>query len=207
MWVQSLGQEDPLEEKMATHSSIFAWEITWTEEPGGLQPTGSQRVGHNLATKQQQNSAQLKPLRARPSLLRNLQWHLQKVISCQSSSCNFLSLLCLPEAEAVSQMWGLRMWLTEKQIPQKQLCLSWPQRPSPGSSSWWALSVTCCCCSIAKLSLTLCDPVDYSMAEFLVPHYLPEFAQGHVLWISDPIQPSHPDEIIQKEPGIFRSVF
>ena len=54
MWVRSLDQEDPLEEEMATHSSIFAWEIPWTEEAGGLQPMESQRVGHNLATKQQQ---------------------------------------------------------------------------------------------------------------------------------------------------------
>ena len=46
-WVQSLGQEDPLEKGMATHSSILTWEIPWTEEPGGLQPTGSQRVGHD----------------------------------------------------------------------------------------------------------------------------------------------------------------
>ena len=43
----SLGQEDPLEESMATHSSILAWRIPWTEEPGGLQLVGSQRVGHN----------------------------------------------------------------------------------------------------------------------------------------------------------------
>ena len=49
-WVQSLGQEDPLEKAMATHSSIFAWRIPWTEEPGGLQFTGSQRVGHDWAT-------------------------------------------------------------------------------------------------------------------------------------------------------------
>ena len=41
-WVQSLGQEDPLEEGMATHSSILAWKIPWTEEPGGLQPMDSQ---------------------------------------------------------------------------------------------------------------------------------------------------------------------
>ena len=54
MWVRSLDQEDPLEEEMATHSSIFAWEIPWTEEAGGLQSMESQRVGHNLATKQQQ---------------------------------------------------------------------------------------------------------------------------------------------------------
>ena len=46
-WVRSLGQEDLLEKEMATHSSILAWEIPWTEEPGGLQSSGSQRVGHN----------------------------------------------------------------------------------------------------------------------------------------------------------------
>ena len=45
--VQSLGLEDPLEEGMATHSSILAWRIPWTEEPGGLQSTGSQRVGQD----------------------------------------------------------------------------------------------------------------------------------------------------------------
>ena len=46
-WVQSLGQEDPLEEGMATHSSVLAWRIPWTEKPGGLQTVGLQRVGHN----------------------------------------------------------------------------------------------------------------------------------------------------------------
>ena len=46
-WVQSLGQEDPLEKGMATHSSILAWRIPWTEEPGMLQSMGSQRVRHN----------------------------------------------------------------------------------------------------------------------------------------------------------------
>ena len=47
--VWSLGQEDPLEKEMATHSSILAWRNLWTEEPGGLQSTGSQRVGHDWA--------------------------------------------------------------------------------------------------------------------------------------------------------------
>ena len=45
--VLSLGREDPLEEEMATHSSILAWRIPWTEEPGGLQSMGSQRVRHD----------------------------------------------------------------------------------------------------------------------------------------------------------------
>ena len=49
-WVRFLGWEDPLEEDMATHSSILAWRIPWTEEPGGLQPMGFQRAGHDLAT-------------------------------------------------------------------------------------------------------------------------------------------------------------
>ena len=47
--VQSLSWEDPLEEGMATHSSVLAWRISWTEEPGGLRSIGSQRVGHNLS--------------------------------------------------------------------------------------------------------------------------------------------------------------
>ena len=46
-WVRSLGWEDPLEKEMATHSSILAWKISWTEEPGGLQSMGSQRVGQD----------------------------------------------------------------------------------------------------------------------------------------------------------------
>ena len=46
-WIGSLGQEDTLKRGMATHSSIFAWRIPWTEEPDGLQSMGSQRVGHS----------------------------------------------------------------------------------------------------------------------------------------------------------------
>ena len=53
-WLQSLGQEDLLEQEMATHPSILARRIPWTKELGGLQSMGSQRVGHDLATKQQQ---------------------------------------------------------------------------------------------------------------------------------------------------------
>ena len=51
MWetqVQSLYWEDPLEKEMAAHSSILAWKIPWTEEPGELQPTGLQRAGHDM---------------------------------------------------------------------------------------------------------------------------------------------------------------
>ena len=53
MWIRSLNREDPLETEMATNSSILAWKLPWTEEPGGSQSIGLKRVGHNLATKQQ----------------------------------------------------------------------------------------------------------------------------------------------------------
>ena len=53
MWVRSLGLEDPLELEMATHSSILAWKIPWTEEPGRLQSMGSQTVRCDFVTKQQ----------------------------------------------------------------------------------------------------------------------------------------------------------
>ena len=50
IWIQSLGQEDPLEKEMSTHSSILAWRIPWTEEPGRLQSMGLQRVRHDWAS-------------------------------------------------------------------------------------------------------------------------------------------------------------
>ena len=49
----TLAREDPLQKEMATHSSILAWKILWSEKPHGLQSMGSQRVGHDLATEQQ----------------------------------------------------------------------------------------------------------------------------------------------------------
>ena len=54
MWVQFQGWEDALEKEMTTHSSILAWEISWTYEVGGLQSLGQKRIGHNWMAKQQQ---------------------------------------------------------------------------------------------------------------------------------------------------------
>ena len=65
MWetgVQSLGQEDPLEKGMAAHSSILAWRIPWTEEPGGLRSIGLQKVGHDWTTNTSTTSFQQKPV-------------------------------------------------------------------------------------------------------------------------------------------------
>ena len=54
-WVRSLGWDDPLKEEIVTHSSILAWEVPWTEEPGGLQSTGSQSVRYDLETGHKHN--------------------------------------------------------------------------------------------------------------------------------------------------------
>ena len=59
-WVQSLGQEDPLEKEMATHSSILAWKMLWTEEPGRVQSMGSQRVGRDWVTKHKHSENRIK---------------------------------------------------------------------------------------------------------------------------------------------------
>ena len=63
--VQSLGGEDPLENEVATHSSILSWRIPWTEEPGGLQSVGLQRVGHHGVT----NRFQMVNIRVQPEAL------------------------------------------------------------------------------------------------------------------------------------------
>ena len=72
MWVRSLGWEDPLEEDTATHSSILAWEIPWTEEPAGLQSMWLQRVGHNLVTKQTTTKSQSRGASQVAQMVKNL---------------------------------------------------------------------------------------------------------------------------------------
>ena len=80
MWVWSLGWEHPLEEAMATHSSILAWKIPWTEESGGLQSMGLQRVGHDWAT--EHTHTQL--------LDRIQQWRLQLLDFCLGGGYFFI---------------------------------------------------------------------------------------------------------------------
>ena len=82
----SLGWEDPLEKEMATHSSILAWGIPQTEEPGGLQPMESQRVGHNSATKPP------------PSLTKVRNWRGSSVLE---RGLRFRDCFCLQQSELV----------------------------------------------------------------------------------------------------------
>ena len=74
---QSLGQEDPLEKEMATHSSVLAWKVPWTDDPGRLQSTGSQRVGHDWVTSLSLSTSShciLKTMRSYWLILRT-EWH------------------------------------------------------------------------------------------------------------------------------------
>ena len=96
-WVRSLGGEDPLEKEMATNSSIRAWEIPWTEEPGGLQSKGGhKRVGHNLVSKQQQSMVYHERARVKSILHRRMAtlrygdritYLDQRVCTCESHTC------------------------------------------------------------------------------------------------------------------------
>ena len=94
IWVQSLGQEDTREEEMATHSSILTWKIPWTEDPSGLQSTGSQRIGLNWVTEQAHLSFKIQPCKSKAlaeileitcvlsflkRLASNIQWKEEKI--------------------------------------------------------------------------------------------------------------------------------
>ena len=87
MWISSLGQEDPLEEETATHSSILAWEISWTEEPGRLQSMESQRAGHDLAIKQQSSLARDRTRVPAVKVLSLNHWMAREFSSDFSSAC------------------------------------------------------------------------------------------------------------------------
>ena len=80
-WVQSLGWDDPLEKKMATHSSILAWRIPWTEEPGGLWSTGSQSEMSKVTEHTRLQKLQI-PLASFPCLL-SLLWVFPKYCSLE----------------------------------------------------------------------------------------------------------------------------
>ena len=152
MWetqVRSLGQEDPLEKEMATHSSTLAWKIPWTEEPGGLQSVGSQRVGHGKAGEAFHSWTQylippsvphknFLPPRKSPSVgllmsLRQLSFPFSLPLFCekQPSLENSESIPALPKSAALScsalwirSLWWLQRWETHVRISEwVQCCL------------------------------------------------------------------------------------
>ena len=89
IWVRSRSREDPLEKEVPTHTSILAWEIPWTQEPGGLQSMESQRVRHDLLAKQQQHNIYSKVPKSRYPFITQIKRHTR-------SSTLEGSHLCLP---------------------------------------------------------------------------------------------------------------
>ena len=141
--VHSLGQEDPLEKGMATHSSILAWRIPWSEEPCGLQSMGLQRVRQNWAANMYYPSFSIKV-----SPGRNLRW------LCDSSPL-FSFIHKLSPVYPVFQY----IKIVTSNIFSSFIIVHW-ERVSPVAFTF--IYCCCCCCSVAKLCLTLPDPVDCS---------------------------------------------
>ena len=159
--VQSLGQEDPLEKEMATHSSILVWKISCTEEPGGLQSMGSQRVGHDWAT----NTYLLTYAYVYPAhifvlitiFLRNN----QVVLPQTTFIFNKLILLFLFKYTFPSILSTLVNGITSHLIGQ-------------------ARKLRTILSSVTQSCSTLCDPMNCSMPGLPIHHQLPESTQTHV---------------------------
>ena len=145
-WVRSLGWEDPLEKEMATHSSILAWKIPWTEEPGGLRPwghkeLGSQRVGHTeqltlvwiphrLTNMPSQRARARKSLDARPGVPK-IRKHCSYVFQLPWSVSNFLEQqyssgggVCLKPRS--SDVWAISAFIHSKRMCQLLLLINSP---------------------------------------------------------------------------------
>ena len=132
-WVWSLGQGDPLEEEMATHSSILAWRIPWAEELGGLQSMGSQRVRHDWATKQQSSVSSVQSLSCvqlfvtpwtaarQTSLFLINSWSLLKLMSIKPVMPSNHLILCRPLL-LLPSIFPSTMVLSSESV----LCIRWP---------------------------------------------------------------------------------
>ena len=128
-WVWSLGWEDPLENGMATHFSILAWRIPWTEEPDGLHSKWLQRVGHDWATK-----------------------HTHSSCSNQKSSTREGGQGPLP------QLGGDPLIASSSADLSKGFCGCWGPGPSPLSFRWWLTSFHVCVGGNSKLHFQFPTP-------------------------------------------------
>ena len=130
--VRSLGQEDPLEKQMATHSNILAGETPWTEKTGGLQSTGLQRVGNNWATKQQQKTSKTEVYYQGLSFNRVFNLSSQKLCSRRGQfTQQLVSYIMKSEGEGLSVVCdSVTPWTIQSII------LEWVAFPFSRGSSW-----------------------------------------------------------------------
>ena len=203
MWVQSLGQEDPLEEEMTTHSSILAWKIPWTEEPGGYSPWGW-RVRHNWVRMYSTTHSDLKQhftvLETRSPKIKELAmwqsfWMLKQRIHSlafpdsidhiHSLAVATSSIFKAKSTESTNLSLSLSDLFASIIIFSLTFQHSSYKDPCDYTGPTWISSV-------AQSCLNLCHPMDCSMLGFPVHHPIPEFTQTRVHWVSDAIQPSHP---------------
>ena len=169
-WVWSLGQEDPLKKEMATHSSILAWEISQSEEPGRLQYMGSQKflvIKHNLVTKQQHNDA----ICWNKHLMNEPPWILQYPADLSQLILNRTKKNCYISTVFVLFVFQF-IWIYHNLFIHSV------------SNGYFS--------SAAQSCLILCDRMKYSTPGFPVHHQLLKLAQTHVHQIGDAVQPSHP---------------
>ena len=168
---------------MATHSSILAWRIPWTEETGRLQSIGSQRVGHNWndlacmhrgwysTTLSSYSSVSKRSDTGHPGLESRFQqgYTEHSHFTTSTSSCPLFP-----------HIWG----------PSYHIGLTWIIWDSSNLKVVWLSSIQFSL--VAQSYPTLCDPMDCSMPGLLAHHRLPEFIPTHVHWVRDATQPSHP---------------
>ena len=164
-WVQSLGREDPLEKEMATHSSILAWRIPWTEEPGGLQSTGSQRVGHDWVTSLSLSlvAQMVKHLSTmRETWVQSLGWEdiLEKEVATHSSILAWK----IPWTEEPGRLQSMGSQRVRYNWPTSLYSVinnSWPVQCTQGMSGWWALTEIMWGATRAWCTCLLYQPVEF----------------------------------------------
>ena len=155
-WLRSLGREDPLEKEMATHSSILACEITWTEEPGGLQSMGSQRVGHILATKPPPPPPSFNKLTSSSVFSYIVTGDIRGNIKFYDHT---LSIVNWYSHFKLSSIRSLSFSKTPAAPPAENT--NYPPDCTLKSDDFvvrWV--VNCCCCSVTECP-SLCDPMDH----------------------------------------------
>ena len=133
MQVRSLGMQDPLEESMATHSTILAWRIPWTENPGGLQSMGLRRVGHDIATEYAHMQPKVTQLNSWQRQFSNPVWYDSQSLCCNSPLFEASRKLLLP-TEGTWRFSHLTSWTVGPEMG-KGMRPNFPRSSHDNSSS------------------------------------------------------------------------
>ena len=180
-WVRSLAQADPLEKKMATHSNILAWEIPWTEDPGGLQSMGLQRVGHSLAAEHvhtllQSLSSFSLSFSQWPCHLQIQRWNKIGSVSYFYHWFHHLTCICTHP----------QCLFSVHNVPAILYFLYWGHVQFHFHIRYFSSVQSFSSVQLFAIPWTAAHQVSLSITS------LPELAQTHIHQVSDAVQPSHP---------------